>query len=74
MFALTIQKNSKHLQMNNVTQHVCIGVLVLDSIENIVGRGENAGYQHFLFLPPCFQKPSSSASLNLGCCGQGLTR
>ena len=22
--------------------------------ENIVGKGENAGYQHFLLLPQCF--------------------
>ena len=24
--------------------------------ENIVGNGENAGYQHFLHFPQCFQK------------------
>ena len=23
-------------------------------IENIVGKGENAGYQHFLLFPLCF--------------------
>ena len=26
--------------------------------ENIVGKGENAGYQHFLLFPPHFQKAS----------------
>ena len=26
---------------------------VLHSVENIVGKGENAGY-HFLFFPQCF--------------------
>ena len=26
--------------------------------ENIVGKGENAGYQHFLLFPQCFQKLS----------------
>ena len=26
-------------------------------IENSVGKGENAGYQHFLLFPKCFQKP-----------------
>ena len=26
--------------------------------ENIVGKGENAGYQHFLLFPQCFQKAS----------------
>ena len=27
-------------------------------VENIVGKGENAGYQHFLLFPQCFQKAS----------------
>ena len=26
---------------------------VLDKIENIVGKEENAGYQHFLLYPQC---------------------
>ena len=26
--------------------------------ENIVGKGENAAYQHFLLFPQCFQKVS----------------
>ena len=30
---------------------------VLGRVENIVGKGENAGYQHFLLFPQCFQKP-----------------
>ena len=25
-------------------------------VENIVGKGENAGYQHFLLFPQCFLK------------------
>ena len=28
--------------------------------ENIVEKGENAGYQHFLLFPQCFQKGSFS--------------
>ena len=28
-------------------------------VENIVVKGENAGYQHFLLFPQCFQKTSS---------------
>ena len=32
--------------------------LVFDGIENIVGKGENAGYQHFLLCPQYFQKAS----------------
>ena len=29
---------------------------VLGRVENIVGKGENAGYQNFLLFPQCFQK------------------
>ena len=31
---------------------------ILRRVENIVGKGENAGYQHFLLFSPCFQKVS----------------
>ena len=35
-------------------------ISVYDRVENIVGKGENAGYQHFLLFPRCFQKASST--------------
>ena len=35
---------------------------VFDRAENIVGKGENVGYQHFLHFPQCFQKASSLRS------------
>ena len=38
---------------------------VLGRVENIVGKGENASFQHFLLFPLCFQK-SSSGSLKVG--------
>ena len=38
----------------------------LGLVENIVGKGENAGYQHFLIFPQCFQKFSFSGSLKVG--------
>ena len=28
----------------------------LGKVENFVGKGENAGYQHFLLFPQCFSK------------------
>ena len=31
---------------------------VLGCLEIIVGKGENAGFQHFLLYPQCFQKVS----------------
>ena len=33
-------------------------ISVTDKEENIVGKGENAGYQHFLIIPQCFRRPS----------------
>ena len=38
---------------------------VFDRVENIVGKGENAGYQHFLLLPQYFQKLSFSGLLKV---------
>ena len=32
---------------------------VLGREENIVGKEKNAGYQHFLLSPPCFERPLS---------------
>ena len=31
-------------------------IFVFDRVENIVGKGENAGYQHFLLFPTMFSK------------------
>ena len=38
---------------------------VLERVENIVGKGENAGYQHFLLFPPCFPRCSFIGFLNV---------
>ena len=35
-------------------------------LENIAGKGENAGYQHFLLFPQCFQKAYFCVSLKVG--------
>ena len=35
-------------------------------VVNIVGKGENAGHQHFLLVPQCFQKACSSGLLKVG--------
>ena len=40
---------------------------VLVQIENIVGKGENAGDKHFLLYPQCFQKLSFQRSLSRDC-------
>ena len=46
-------------------------VSLFDSIENILGNGENAGYQHFLLFLKCFQKFNLSGSIKEGIdCGK----
>ena len=47
----------------NVTKKFKFG---LERIENVVGKGENAGFQQFLLFPQCFQKPSHSRLLKVG--------
>ena len=42
---------------SNVTQSIKV---VFHRIENSVGKEENAGYQHFVLFPQCFQKAFSS--------------
>ena len=39
---------------------------VLERVENLVGKKENADYQHFLLFPQCFQKASHSGLLKVG--------
>ena len=39
----------------NVTEKL---KFVLGRVENIVGKGENAGFQHFLLFPQSFKKTS----------------
>ena len=43
----------------NVTQKIKV---VFHRIENIEGKEENAGYQHFLLFQQCFQKAFSSSA------------
>ena len=41
-------------------------ISVFDRLKIIVGKGENADYQHFLLCPQCFQKDPSPWSLKAG--------
>ena len=41
-----------------------IMISVYERVEIILGKGANAGYQHFLLFPLCFQKVSFSGSFN----------
>ena len=48
---------------SNVNQIV---KFALGRVENIVGKGENAGNQHFLLFSQCFEKATSLRSLKVG--------
>ena len=37
-------------------------ISIFDRVESIVGKGENAGYQHFLLFQQYFPTPSSLES------------
>ena len=36
-----------------------MAISLFDRVQNTVGKGETAGYHHFLHFPQCFLKPSS---------------
>ena len=38
---------------------------VLGTVQNILGQGENVGYQHFPFFSKCFQKLSLKVGIVL---------
>ena len=44
---------------------VKILIPVFDRVENIVEKEENAGNQHFILFPKCFEKPYHSGSLKV---------
>ena len=49
-------------------------IYVFDRIQNIVEKGENAGYQHFLLFPQYFQKFLYLRVAKSGDCGKVLIR
>ena len=57
---------SQNLQMKKKINVAKMNISVFDKKENIVRKGENAGYQHFLLFSPCFKKPSFARSLKVG--------
>ena len=51
-----------------------IMISLLERVENTVGKGENASYQHFLLFSQCFPKLSPIRSLKSGLCGKDLNK
>ena len=47
-------------------------ISLFDRVENIVGKGENAGYQHFLLFQQCFPKRFNVGLIGVGLCGKEL--
>ena len=45
--------------VDDILKIIKMMISLFDRVENTVGKGENAGYQHFLLFPQCFPKPSS---------------
>ena len=58
--SLPNEKNSDVTKFKAFTDNKIMFRFVFDSVENIVGKGENAGYQHFLLFLQGFQKAMSS--------------
>ena len=42
-----------------------MNLVTFDRVENIVGKGDNAGYQHCVLFPQCFLQFFPSRSLEL---------
>ena len=54
------------LKMPINKQYLVFTTLEKKAFENILGKGENAGYKHFLFSPQCFLSiPKQWSSLSL---------
>ena len=52
-----------------------IMISLFHGVENIAGKGENAGSQHFLLFPQCFQKPLSiTLKVEIVCNGLTLSQ
>ena len=50
-----------------------ITMSIFETVENIVGKGENASYQHFAPFPTMFSKvPFLGGHYNSGLCGKDL--
>ena len=54
--------NAFNLDKLNLTEKL---KSVKGRVENIVGKGENAGYEQFLLFPQCFQKVSFTRLFNV---------
>ena len=71
----TLKKHLDKSSLNNMTKLKAFAedkinvaqmmISVFDRVENIVGKGKNAGNQHFLLFQWCFRKASFLGSLKV---------
>ena len=61
----SLGKELKFSLADNKSVVALMMISVYHGIEKIVGKGENAGYQHFLLFPQHFQKASFSGSFKV---------
>ena len=76
MSIFEINKNSNGLNSYQTTKFKAFAdnkinvaqmlISVFDRVENIMGKGENAGYLHFLLFLLCFPEHSSLRLLKVG--------
>ena len=57
--------STKFKTFSDYKSNVAESISLLDRVENIVGKGDNAGYQHCLLFPQYFQTASSSGLLKV---------
>ena len=62
---LSKTENINSLKLDLLSANVAKKLIVFDRLENIVGKGENVGDQHFLLFLQCFLKPSFLGSLEV---------
>ena len=62
---ILVRSNFKALADDNINATKKLK-FVLGMVENILGKGENAGYQNFLLFAQCFLKPPFSESVKDG--------
>ena len=63
---LTLYQMTKSNFADKKLENAKMTISPCDRIENTVGKGENAGYQHFLLILQWFPKPSALGSLKVG--------
>ena len=75
IYPFTKRPNFGHDQTESICRQQIIDkmtISLLDRVENIDGKGENAGYHNFLLFPQCFQKPSFWDHQKSGLCDKKL--